>query len=118
MKLPQAPAPAPAAPRQLALRRAQLPVLKLEPLPLTQQQSAGLRLDAVKRVLGAEAAPVQHLRASVLASLATRWALWFIDSQSICLYDHSVGGFSLSHIPLDHRVDVKLVLTQDGGGSD
>lgn len=87
VKLPQAPAPAPAAPRQLALRRAQLPVLKLEPLPLTQQQSAGLRLDAVKRVLGVEAAPVQHLRASVLASLATRWAFRPIDSQSSCLYE-------------------------------
>ena len=58
-------------PRQLALRRVQLPVLRLEALPLTEQQASGLRLDAVKRVLGAKAAPVQHLRMSVLASLAT-----------------------------------------------
>ena len=66
---PQKPVP---PPRQLALRRAALPVLELKPLPLTVQQASGLRLDAIRRVVAADAAPVQHLRASVLASLATR----------------------------------------------
>ncbi len=47
-------------------------MLELKPLPLTAQQASSLRLDAVRRVVAADAAPVQHLRASVLASLATR----------------------------------------------
>ncbi|CAL8471131.1 g10673 [Coccomyxa elongata] len=77
--------------RQLALRRAALPVLELKPLPLTAQQASSLRLDAVRRVVAADAAPVQHLRASVLASLATRAPVG--DMAADMVLAHLLGTF-------------------------
>lgn len=58
-------------PAALVKRRAP-PVLELVPLQLTAKQEAVLRLDALQRVLDADATPAQHLRASLLTSLATR----------------------------------------------
>jgi hypothetical protein len=46
--------------------------VRLEPLQLSAQQEAVLRLDALQRILDDEATPAHHLRASVLTALATR----------------------------------------------
>ena len=59
-------------PQALVPRRAPAPVLVLAPLALTHAQEVEQRRSALQRILAAAAFPAQRLRASLLASLATR----------------------------------------------